>query len=74
MVTHDDELASRVPRILTLADGLIVNELVQPSAVAAQEKMRWIPVSDSETPLPFAAQEHGGRGMLAPMQSVSQGA
>lgn len=26
MVTHDDELASRVPRVVTLADGLIVSD------------------------------------------------
>ena len=26
MVTHDDELAGRAPRVVTLADGLIVNE------------------------------------------------
>ena len=27
MVTHDDELAQRVPRTVTIADGLIVNEV-----------------------------------------------
>src|SRR5690606_30063713 len=29
MVTHDDELARRVPRTITLADGLIVDEVVR---------------------------------------------
>jgi putative ABC transport system ATP-binding protein len=29
MVTHDEELANRVPRTVTLADGLIVNEVVR---------------------------------------------
>ncbi len=27
MVTHDDELAARAPRTITLADGLIVDEI-----------------------------------------------
>ncbi|MFW6070155.1 MAG: ABC transporter ATP-binding protein [bacterium] len=30
MVTHDDELAARVPRTITLADGLIVDEVMRP--------------------------------------------
>jgi putative ABC transport system ATP-binding protein len=29
MVTHDDELAGRAPRAVTLADGLIVDETVR---------------------------------------------
>jgi putative ABC transport system ATP-binding protein len=29
MVTHDDELANQVPRTLTIADGLIVEEVVR---------------------------------------------
>jgi predicted ABC-type transport system involved in lysophospholipase L1 biosynthesis ATPase subunit len=29
MVTHDGELAARVPRTITLADGLIVDEVVR---------------------------------------------
>lgn len=29
MVTHDDDLARRVPRVLTLSDGQIANELVR---------------------------------------------
>ncbi|HSM54581.1 MAG TPA: ABC transporter ATP-binding protein [Candidatus Sulfomarinibacteraceae bacterium] len=31
MVTHDDELAARVPRTITLADGLIVDEVTRPA-------------------------------------------
>jgi putative ABC transport system ATP-binding protein len=34
MVTHDGELASRVPRRLTLADGLFVDEVRNPKEVA----------------------------------------
>ena len=30
MVTHDDELADRVPRKITIADGLIVDEQIRP--------------------------------------------
>ena len=37
MVTHDDELAGRVPRTLTLADGQIVDEMVRAPLVA------WLP-------------------------------
>jgi putative ABC transport system ATP-binding protein len=33
MVTHDDELANSVPRTLTIADGLIVDEVVRNSEV-----------------------------------------
>jgi putative ABC transport system ATP-binding protein len=29
MVTHDDELANKVPRTLTIADGLIVDEVIR---------------------------------------------
>jgi putative ABC transport system ATP-binding protein len=37
MVTHDDELANRVPRTLTLADGEIVDEVVRaPTSGAAR--------------------------------------
>ncbi len=43
MVTHDDELAGRVPRTLTLADGLIVDEVVRLPAVAGQPALRWAP-------------------------------
>ena len=33
MVTHDDELAHRVPRTVTIADGLIVGDVVRSSGV-----------------------------------------
>jgi putative ABC transport system ATP-binding protein len=36
MVTHDDELANRVPRTLTLADGEIVDEVVRAPAANAR--------------------------------------
>jgi putative ABC transport system ATP-binding protein len=71
MVTHDDELAGRVPRILTLADGMIVNETLQPAAVAAQEMMRWMPIPADGTHLSFAARGHKGRGQPAQVHSVS---
>jgi putative ABC transport system ATP-binding protein len=32
MVTHDEELAARAPRTVTLADGLIVSETSRPGA------------------------------------------
>jgi hypothetical protein len=34
MVTHDGELAARVPRRLTLADGLFVDEVRKPNEIA----------------------------------------
>jgi putative ABC transport system ATP-binding protein len=71
MVTHDGELAGRVPRILTLADGLVVDELLQPSAVAAQEMKRWRPLPDEQSRLQSAAHGRGGRYSLAPVQSIS---
>lgn len=43
MVTHDDELASLVPRSITLADGLIVDEVVRQLAVAQPPVQRWVP-------------------------------
>ena len=70
MVTHDDELAARVPRILTLADGLFVSEELQPSAVATREMMRQMPIPADETRLPLAAQGRKGQGMLAPIHAV----
>lgn len=71
MVTHDDELAGRVPRILTLADGLIVNESLQPSAVAARQLMRWPPVLDDGVRARISVPETRSRGSLAPARSVS---
>jgi putative ABC transport system ATP-binding protein len=43
MVTHDDELANLVPRSITLADGLIVDEVVRQSAAARPPVLRWVP-------------------------------
>ena len=71
MVTHDDELAGRVPRILTIADGLIVNEVLQPSAVSAQEVMRWTPPLDEQSESQSGARGRGGRHSLAPVESFS---
>ena len=68
MVTHDDELAGRVPRVLTLADGLIVNEVLQPSTVAAREIMRRSPIPADGTRFPLAAPGHKGQGTLAPVR------
>jgi ABC-type lipoprotein export system ATPase subunit len=70
MVTHDDELAGRVPRILTLADGLIVNEVVQPASAAAQERVCRMPVPADATRLPVAAGTRKGRGTPVPAHSV----
>ncbi|MFC2030844.1 ABC transporter ATP-binding protein [Chloroflexota bacterium] len=50
MVTHDEELASRVPRTITLADGLIVAETRHaPAALLGQPTMQLLstPVADS---------------------------
>jgi putative ABC transport system ATP-binding protein len=71
MVTHDDELAGRVPRILTLADGLIVNEVLHPSAVAAQQMIRFTPVLDDEAHVRIAAQETSGLDSLVSARLVS---
>lgn len=44
MVTHDEELASRVPRTITLADGLIVAETLRaPVALLGQPTVGWVP-------------------------------
>ncbi len=44
MVTHDEELASRVPRTITLADGLIVAETHRaPAALLGRPTVGWIP-------------------------------
>ena len=74
MVTHDDELAGRVPRILTLADGLIVNETLQPSAVAAQQLLRWTPGVEDGARERGADQEVRGRESQASAQLASYGA
>lgn len=38
MVTHDDELAARAPRVVTIADGLIVDERLQAQPVKEGER------------------------------------
>jgi ABC-type lipoprotein export system ATPase subunit len=45
MVTHDRELASRVPRTFTLADGLIVDEEIR---MIAAPVLRWSSESEGE--------------------------
>jgi putative ABC transport system ATP-binding protein len=40
MVTHDEELAARVPRTLVLADGEIADEVIRASAVEVFERTR----------------------------------
>ena len=37
MVTHDDELANQVPRTLTIADGLIVDEVIRRPKVPTKQ-------------------------------------
>jgi ABC-type lipoprotein export system ATPase subunit len=43
MVTHDEELAGRVPRTITLADGLIVAETLQPPSFVGRPLLQWNP-------------------------------
>ena len=50
MVTHDEELAGRVPRTITLADGNIVDELLHASPVLTQPLL-W-PAQAERVPLP----------------------
>ncbi len=67
MVTHDQELAGRVPRIVTIADGRIVDEVPRPSG-AVSAKMPW------RTPMPVdimsasaaSKENRGGKGPLSP--------
>jgi putative ABC transport system ATP-binding protein len=40
MVTHDRELARRVPRVLTLADGRFVDEVDAPTSRHSKERTR----------------------------------
>ena len=71
MVTHDDELAGRVPRILTLADGLIVNQVLQTSVGPGKEMTPCTPQLDEQDHLQSAAQGRGVRHALSPVQSFS---
>ena len=50
MVTHDDELAAQVPRALTLADGLIVDEAFR-SPPAVQRPPRPLPGTVGASPI-----------------------
>ncbi len=54
MVTHDGELASLVPRSITLADGLIVDEVVRPSKATESPVLRWAPDLVGESDLAYA--------------------
>ncbi len=64
MVTHDGELAERVPRILTLADGLVVNEALRPTAVGSERLLPRMPMSESGGQCSVAAQKLRVRGSL----------
>ncbi len=65
MVTHDDELAERVPRVLTLADGLVVNEALHPRVVAAERALQWMPVLEDGTRRTLAGRRPSARTSLA---------
>jgi len=71
MVTHDDELAGRVPRVLTLADGMIVHEARQPSAAAVPERLCLTPAMGDHSNLPLEVQGRCGRHSLVCVQTVS---
>jgi putative ABC transport system ATP-binding protein len=64
MVTHDREMASRVHRTLTLADGLIVDEAVLMSAAPV---LRWTP----DLAHPPVEQQVRERSGLSPMSEYS---
>jgi putative ABC transport system ATP-binding protein len=70
MVTHDEELAGRVPRILTLADGLIVNEELQPSALATRRMSRRMPGMEDSARVSVPTKGSRGKGSLAAATSV----
>ena len=69
MVTHDDELAERVPRVLTLADGLVVNEALHPRVVAAERALQWMPVLEDGTRKTLAGRRPSARTSLAHVPS-----
>lgn len=71
MVTHDEELAGRVPRILTIADGCIVNEVLRPSGVAVEKVPPSTPASTDRAcaSSPFR-ESRGSRGSLSPAQAA----
>jgi putative ABC transport system ATP-binding protein len=47
MVTHDEELAAQVPRTVTLADGLLVDQVVRPPMFVGQPTVRLEPLGVS---------------------------
>ena len=65
MVTHDGELAGRVPRVLTLADGLVVDETLHRPAIASEQALRLMPQSEDGLPRPVAGQRPRRRSALA---------
>jgi len=67
MVTHDQDLAERVPRVVTIADGRIVDEVLRPRGVVSG-KMTWgTPVPMDITRVPVVGKEsRGGKGSLSP--------
>jgi len=65
MVTHDDELAGRVPRVLTLADGLVVNETLGQAAAAKEGAPHWMPGLEDGTRGTVTASKPKTRGSLA---------
>ncbi len=68
MVTHDQELAGRVPRILTIADGRIVDEVLRLSGVASGKMLRRTPAPVDRVCPSAADREKSkrGRGSLSP--------
>ncbi len=67
MVTHDQELANRVPRIVTIADGRIVDEVLHTRGVASGRMLWGKPVSvDIMRPTATGKESGGGRGSLSP--------
>jgi putative ABC transport system ATP-binding protein len=53
MVTHDDELANQVPRALTIADGLIVEEARRPKIQTMRESESVSIIMDESNVLAF---------------------
>jgi len=71
MVTHDQELAERVPRIVTIADGRIVDEVLHSSGAAAERMSRAKPVLvDIMRATTEGRESRGGKGLLSPAQAT----
>lgn len=71
MVTHDDELAGRAPRILTIADGLIVDEVVHPSVALRDEISQQGSAAANQVLSPGAGRTTRRRGLLTPAPAAS---